>query len=310
MKLSLAIQVYNGGDYWCECWESVRENLDLFEHVFISISKSPKQEKDVRLVRNALSDKVHLLRHNQEMSAVEHGIKLDNWVHSFQQEGHLFILSHDDILLRQGILELKKLDLKGTDAAFGPFCFFSQDGSTKEMIVHEFHREGNIPLSSGFFSFLQDQQQFTYNISGTVIPFSLLQPGVAPWHYLSYGCRSENCHLCNPLVKQVYQTCHPTVKIRWHIGSEGTLMQESAMQYDTLVYLLISFISFNDPMQRLQCVRSIGYTIRNASWRGLRYFLLLQFKLARFPAYYPEILKAYGYFLRIVIRKIRNRIPV
>ena len=47
MKLSLLVQVYNGGDYWRECWESVLRNQDLFEQIYVSIGKSPKQDEDL-----------------------------------------------------------------------------------------------------------------------------------------------------------------------------------------------------------------------------------------------------------------------
>lgn len=39
MKLSLLIPVYNGGDYWRECWDSVLRNQDFFEQIFVSIPK-------------------------------------------------------------------------------------------------------------------------------------------------------------------------------------------------------------------------------------------------------------------------------
>ena len=47
MKLSLVITVFNGGEYWRKCWQSVIENLDVFDRVFVSVSSSPQEERDI-----------------------------------------------------------------------------------------------------------------------------------------------------------------------------------------------------------------------------------------------------------------------
>ena len=308
MKLSLMIQVYNGGDYWRECWESVVRNQDVFDQIYVSIGKSPKQDEDVALLQNCNLEKLHWIRQDRNLTALEHGKILDHWVGSFHPEGHIFLLCHDDILLREGLLKLKELDLKEEDAVFGPFHFFSQEKSLREMTVREFHREDGVPLSDEMFCFLQDQSSFTYNVSGTVIPAKLFWLSHAPWHFLSYGCRSENCHLCNPYIRRIFQNAEPTVKIRTHAGSEGSKQPRSAIQYDTLVYLLLAFVSCRGPMLRLTLTRSIGYAVRTAPLRGIRYFLLLQIRLAGGSGYYPEALKIYGYLFQIVFGKMQNRL--
>ena len=305
MKLSLLVQVYNGGEYWRECWKSVLENQDVFEHIFVSIGKSPKQEDDIALIRDCKLEKLHWIRQDRNMSARDHGEKLDHWVGSFQPEGHIFFLCHDDILLRDGLLKLKELDLREDDAVFGPFRFFSDDGG-REIMVREFHRDDDRPVSGEMFCFLQDQCSYTYNVSGTVLPAVLFRIPHAPWHFQSYGCRSENCHLCNPYVKRIWQTAEPTVKIRTHSGSEGSHLPSDAMQYDTMVYLLSAFVTYRNPSLRLILMRSLGYVIRTSPLRGIRYFLLLQVRLAGLGYYYPEALKIYGYLLRIIGGKAVN----
>ena len=306
MKLSLLVQVYNGGDYWRECWKSVLENQDIFEQIFVSISKSPKQEEDIALVRDCRLEKLHWIRQDEKLTSVQHGMRLDHWCGSFHTEGHFFILCHDDILLREGLLKLKELDLKENDAAFGPFRFFSQDGSGREITVREFHRDDNQPITGDLFCFLQDQQTFTYNLSGTVLPSAMFRIPRAPWHFLSYGCRSENCHLCNPYVKRIWQTAEPTVKIRTHAGSEGAHLPPAAMQYDTMVYLLSAFVTYRNPSLRIGLMRSLGYTILTSPLRGIRYFLMLQIQLVGLGYYYPEALKIYGYLLWIAGGKAIN----
>ena len=156
------------------------------------------------------------------------------------------------------------------------------------------------------FCFLQDQQIFTYNLSGTVLPSVLFRIPRAPWHFLRYGCRSENCHLCNPYVKRIWQAAEPSVKIRTHSGSEGAHQSPPDIQYDTLVYLLSAFAAYRDPALRILLMRSLGYTIRTSPLRGTGYFLILQIRLIRLGYYYPEAWKMYGYLLRILSRKAVN----
>ena len=93
MKLSLVIQVYNGGDYWRECWESVIENQDIFEHIFISISKSPKQEEDIALVRDSKLEKLRWIRQDENLTSVQHMKFLDRWVRSFHPTGRRYYSS-------------------------------------------------------------------------------------------------------------------------------------------------------------------------------------------------------------------------
>lgn len=295
MKLFLIVPVYNGGDYWRECWSSIKNNLDFFDGIYISFNYSPKQAEDITLVLDFPSKKLHWIKHDKMMSAVEHSLKIDRWIGSLHLSGHLMILCHDDILLREGLKELSKMELQDGDAVFGSFHFFSQTGHTQEMTVREFHRDDGQPLPGNEFAFLQDQKFLTYNMSGVILPVKMFRDDFSCWHLLAYGCRAENSHLCNPYVKRVFQTFSPTVSVRWHVDSEGTKMSKEMNQYDTLVYLLVSFVTYKEKYQRNMIARSIGYTIRLSPFRGMRYFLQLQFRLGKLPYYYPEGWKIYGF---------------
>ncbi|OQA84035.1 MAG: hypothetical protein BWY31_02564 [Lentisphaerae bacterium ADurb.Bin242] len=306
MKLSLAIMVYNGGDYWRECWESVKANLEFFDGVYISFNKSPRQAEDMALVKECPSEKIHWISHDCTLSALQHGRRLDRWIGDLKLEGHVFSLCHDDILLREGLEELSRLDLREGDAVFGPFHFFTQDGNLREMTVREFHRQDGEPLSRSFFASLQDQWSFTYNVSGMTIPASIYRKQFHPWGFLRYGCRSECCHLCNPYIHRIFQPYFPTVKIRWHGESEGSRISVRSIQYDTLVYLMISFASCSDSYLRTMNVRSMGYIIRQAPLRGLYYFFLVQYKLRRMECFYPEAFKVYRYLFLLLFRKAKN----
>ena len=306
MKLSLMVQVYNGGAYWRECLDSIKENLDLFDAVYVSIGKSPKQETDVKLLRDFPADKVHWIRQSREMSAKEHGMKLDRWVGSFHPEGHIFILCHDDILLREGLLKLRELDLNDNDAVFGPFFFFSQDQSSRPMLVHEFHRDDGQPLDKDEFIFLQDQQRFTYNVSGLVLPAKLFIEYPLPWHLLRYGCYSECTHLIYPGIRHIYQTVIPTVKIRRHGASEGALMKSDDLLHDSLVYHLISTAVAGTPQLRKFQTRSVLFLLRQDPRKGFCWFIQFQIRLARLKFYYPAGWRIYAYMVPIIFQKIFN----
>ncbi len=302
----MLIQVYNVGDYWREGWKSILENQDVFEQIFVSISKSPKQEEDIALVRDCKLEKLHWIRQDENLTAVEHGKRLDRWVGSFHPEGHIFVLCHDDILLRDGLLKLKELDLDQNDAVFGPFRFFFQEGSRREITVHEFHREDGRPIDKETFIFLQDQQQFTYNVSGLVLPAELFAEYPLPWHLLRYGGFSECCHLIDPRIRHVYQTAVPAVKIRWHVASEGALMKPDDLLHDSLVYHLIATAVAEKPDLRKFQTRSVLFLIRQDPWKGICYFIKLQFRLSRLKYYYPAGWRIYGYMLQILAGKAGN----
>ena len=306
MKLSLIIQVYNGGDYWRECWESVLRNQDVFDHIFVSINKSPKQEEDIALVRNCKLEKLHWVRQDDNLSAVQHAERIDRWVGSLHPEGHIFILCHDDILLRDGLLKLKELDLNESDAVFGPYRFFYQEGNRKEIIVHEFHRDDGRPIDKETFIFLQDQQQFTYNVSGLVLPAKLFAESPLPWNLLRYGGFSECCHLIHPGIRQVYQTAVPAVKIRWHSVSGGALMKPEDLLHDSMAYHLIATAVAEKPDLRKFQARSVLYLLRLNPWNGLRSFIGLQFKLAKLNFYYPGGWRICGYMIQLIVEKAAN----
>ena len=84
-------------------------------------------------------------------------------------------------------------------------------------------------------------------------------------------------------------------------------MPEAALQYDSLVYLLLAFSSCDaDQKLRSHLSRSLGYVILKSPMRGLWYFFLLQFRLMKVDFYYPGALKIYGYLLAIIGQKLKN----
>ena len=305
MKLSLLVQVYNGGTYWQECWRSILECQDLFDQIFVSISKSPSMEKDIALIQDCRLEKLHWVCQNESLTARDHGKRLDQFVASFQPEGHIFILCHDDILLREGVLQIKQRDLQEDETLFGPFHFFSQDQGSREMIVHEFHRQDGMPVDKEFFILMQDTQQLTYNISGLVMPSRILSRPCS-WHLLRYGCFSETCHLVHPMVNRIIQNQVPAVKIRWHASSEGANMKVDDLTHDSLLYHLQAFPQCREYHTKLHMARSILYLIRINPLRGAYNFIRQHFLLAKLDYCYPKLFLLHIYVLLILFQKGSN----
>lgn len=309
MKISLAVQVFNGGAYWQQCWASIIANIDLFENVFVSISESPHQKKDIETVQKLSFPNVHLLVHNLCMSAVEHGSRFDEWVSSFQLSGHVFILCHDDILLREGLLALKKLNLSPEEAVLGPWQFFSDDGSIRPLIAKQFRKLNGKPLSSQEFGFMVDQQFYLLNVSGIVIPAEIFKSKRFPWHLCSFGCRSEYLHLCDPSIKYIHQLAIPAVKVRRHSASESALMTEKANQFDTLLYLILAFKIYPLPWTRKFTLQSFCYMLKKSPRSGVKALLQAQINLWKKDFISSgEILHIWFGIGKAVCKKIFNRI--
>lgn len=259
MKLSLCIQVYNGGKDWQECWNSVLSNIDFFDNIFVSVSRSPVWEEDISLVKSCALPKIHLLVHEERMSAVEHGKKIDDWISSFQLEGHVFLLCHDDILLSRGLEELSRLDLRHEDGVFGSWHFFSPENTKRDLIVRQFCFPEFSPIDKQTFLFMLDQQQYAMNISGLVIPAAIYNDRYLPWDLCNYGYRSELLHFSSPHIQRVYQLTFPAVKIRQRNDSEGALAVNKDIYFDTLLSQCVLFHVAQKEASKKFIMRGIAY---------------------------------------------------
>lgn len=303
MNLNLRIAVYRGGDYWRECWESVKQNLDMFDGVYISFNYSELQAADIALIQEEPSEKIHWRKENKTLTAVQHCKNTERWFRKFHIEGHVFMLCHDDILLRDGLLELKKLDLQKNDAAIGGVYAFYQDASLhrRPITIHECCCRSNTPITAFMFCHLFEYR--FVNVSGIVVPASIFHHKYGAWLLLHYGHWAEYCFLCNPEIKKIYQTIHPVVKIRLHQASEGANTTQKAYLYDALLQFCHIFSVFPDKTFRMEMVLRIMYTLKKHFFKGILYFIDIQFKARKLDYYYPAAWKIYWYMLIKIITK-------
>ena len=307
MQLHLRIAVYRGGDFWRECWESVKENWDLFDGIYVSFNLYEGVKDDIAVIKDTQSDKLHWRRQEEFLSAEAHGRVIDAWLREFNLTGHIFVLCHDDILSREGLLELKALDLKENDAAFCGALFFSEDGGRKPIIVHELSSDTSLFTPPDIF--ISTWESKSLNVSRGVIPAMAFHPKVMPWHCLEYGCFAELLYLCTPVTKRIFQTNAPAVKIRAHSGSETRATPPNLYLFDNILLRHYIFSLFPQRDVKLKMASDLGYLFREHPLRGVAYWLRGQLRLLSVKHYRPFAgLAVLWYFVLILCEKISQRL--
>ncbi|MBR4676188.1 MAG: hypothetical protein IKP00_17160 [Victivallales bacterium] len=306
MQLHLRIAVYRGGDFWRECWKSVKENWDLFDGIFVSFNLYDGVEDDIAVMQDIQSDKLHWRRQKEFLSAEAHGRVIDEWLRGFNLKGHIFILCHDDILAREGLLELKALDLKENDAAFCGALFFSEDGGRKPIIIHELSSDTRFYTPPDIF--ITTWESKSLNVSRCVIPAMAFHPKVMPCHCLEYGCFAELLYLCTPFTQRIYQTNAPAVKVRCHSGSETRATPPDLYLFDNILLRHYIFTTFPQGDVKLKMASDLGYLLREHPLRGGLYWLRGQFRLLSVEHYSPFAgLKVLWFFVLILWEKLTQR---
>ena len=302
MRLYLRIAVYRGGQFWKECWESVKENLDLFDGVYISFNRSELQEEDIAVIQDVNSDKIHWIRQEKFLTAVQHGKVFSQWLHSLHLEGHIYFLCHDDILVRSGLLELRALDLKESDIVFCGALFF-QEGQE--------HDQGSValelqkyPLPMTLEHFFSISESVLWNVSRLVVSCSLFRKEHQSFDMLSYGYYAEFCYCFTPVAEQVYSTNTPAVKIRRHENSEGAVMYPSLFLFDSIFMRIQAFYRFRSRKIRMDAAAYTGYMLRKHFFPGIFYFLQAQLRLMKAGYAHPFTgLEMAGYYIWNLIQK-------
>ena len=307
MQLHLRIAVYKGGDYWRECWKSVKDNLDLFDGMFVSFNLYEGQEDDIAVMHDVASDKLHWRKQDKFLSAEAHGRVIDAWLRQFNLKGHIFILCHDDMLVRKGLLELRELNLKDNDAVFCGAEIFNEDDKLKSIIIHELSSNPRICMPPDVF--IATWNCKSLNVSRSVIPAILFNQKTMPCHCLKYGCYAELLYLCTPFTKRIYQTYSPAVKIRRHSASETSRTPPSMYTFDYLLFCTYMFSVFPYSDVRFKMASDIGFLLKRHPLCHMFYLLQAQFRLMHVKHYNSWTgLLILGYFLMIFWNKITSKL--
>ena len=302
MKLALRVAVYNGGTFWKECWESIKENLDIFDGVYISVNCSESQEHDIELIKNFSSDKIKWRKEDQCLSSVAHGVNIDKWLGGFQFDGHILILCHDDILNRNALLRLKEFELKQDEAVWlGASFFYGKNIVIPQGEYADIVSEQKIS-SDEFFRTVYNR---ALNVSRIIIPFSVYEKQICPWQLLSHGYGAEVTYLCNPCISYIQQMSEPGVKIRRHANSEGCIKQADWFLFDSIFVQLHTSLVYSQAKNRIVIARHIFFLLRNHPLKSIAVFFAVLKQLRRLEyCSFKKIISVLAYIPLIPFRYI------
>lgn len=293
MNLSLRLAVYKGGEFWRECWNTIKENIDIFDCIYISFNYSELQQQDIALIENFNSDKIKWRKENRMLSAVEHGRNIDRFLKHCNVSGHVLILCHDDLLVREGLLKLKQLSLGHNEAAWLGADFFTENGMpVPEVCRKDIVSDQKIPVEK----FLCDLPQRALNVSRIVLPAEIYYLPQLPWNNVKYGYFAEIFYLCNSMIHNIQQLSATCVRIRMHSGSEGALRITSLLLYDSLLAFGNCMLIFDQKQIHLVIARHVGYMIKKNILSGIWNFFAVQKILMKSGHYkFTRMLKFIGY---------------
>ena len=282
MKLFLQIAVYNGGDFWQECWESIVSNIDLIDGVYISFNYSPLQKQDISTIQGFTSEKVKWRKEDKMLSAQEHSRNINRWLSGFDLDGHILVLCHDDILERQGLLKLKEFNLQKNEAVWLGASFFKDKNNVIPPSEYkDIFSEERISSEEFFWTF----HERALNVSRCVLPFQAYKMPVCPWLLLSYGYWAEVAYICNPCVEYVRQMAEPGIRIRKHAGSESASKITKLYLYDSFFVLCYAALLFKQKKTDIFIARHIGFFIRKHPFESCRAFFSVQKQLRTLEYY-------------------------
>ena len=281
MKLFLRVAVYNGGGFWRECWESIKENLDILDGVYISVNYSESQKQDIELIKSCPSSKVKWRKENEYLSSVAHCVNIDNWLLNFDLDGHILILCHDDILERKGLRKLKELELKQDEAVWlGASFFYEKNMLGLQEKYQDIYSDEKISSEEFFRTF----HKRTLNVSRILIPFSAYRMQTCPWRLLGHGYGAEVTYLCNPCVNYIQQMREIGIKIRQHADSEGARKTEAVL-FDAIFVQLHTCLMYSQEKTRILIARHLFYFYRKYPLKSITVFFSVQKKLHRLEHY-------------------------
>jgi Glycosyl transferase family 2. len=238
--LTLAIAVYKGQDYWKECWESVKPLAGYFDKVFISINKSEYQQEDIEVLTGGdIPANVSYFVQTQMLDTTDHLMACINAI----KTDYVFFLRHDDWLLQEGLEEVINILEKHCGeniAIFGAQEWIETDscykGITRELMAFP---EG---ITTTDFILYDIDKEYTFNTSGVVVAVKKFVNHSKVVKLFKRGTRFDNLLLTYPGVEMIFQTFHPSTRIRILPGEKNNA--ESIL--DNMTYYFFQAVNHSD----------------------------------------------------------------
>lgn len=240
--LTLCIAVYKGGTYWKECWDNVKILTQYFDAILISFNKSELQMTDVSVILADKPENVTYLIQPEFLEPVAHHSTYLKYLNT----DYVFFLCHDDWLLEPGLKEIRPLlNISGSQIAIFGSHEWSESEITNPGITRELLA---FPLGITVDDFiLKDiDKYFTFSISGVVCPVEGLKEKTSMRKLFSKGFRYDNFVVTYPGIKRIFQTEHPSVRIRLHSGQESRQSYPKERNLDNMTYYFIQGLYGDD----------------------------------------------------------------
>ena len=259
-KISLIIQVYQGGLFLKDCLDSVRQNIYSFNSIYISINKSACSNADLHTalslkkeIKKILQDNINITIFTQDtrLSARDHSIVFYKNILQCDKTADFFmILCHDDILLPAFSANISSiLSNLNENEILNPARSYYKENFTKKTY------KGSCYGLLSYPDFKTTKEEFAMRsldcapstcITGFILSKKALFEYLKILPFFAYGYRAEYVMMFLPSVKYVKSTNIPIVGIRNHTNQTGAQYFAKAHIHDERLYFfLLWYISKN-----------------------------------------------------------------
>lgn len=274
-----------------------------FDSIIIGFNKSDLQESDARVIGGDCPKNVRTVFQPATLMPPQHLAALIEKI----ETDYVLFLCHDDYLLEDGVVALRKLiDEKAglKMAVFGSHRWGESEstyrGVTRELQVYA---EG---LSVEQFVLADMDHAFAFTLSGLASHVDTLRKRLPEIRIFDKGFRLDNLMVTAPGTNRVFQTDVPLVEIRLHTDQEGRQPQVRARIIDNMSFYFIHALYARDELLVKRAVEQImtyaahaarpfvlvhlaRLLLASASWSGTKSYrtcfkFLSSWLLTSFPA--------------------------
>jgi len=243
---ALIIPVFNGGNDFKRCLASLKNGIDFFSKIFISINgSSPSKDEATIIESEILRASPIILKTNVDLPPVHHIIWITRHIKSeISKNQRVFLLCHDDELNFQHYKEwLSLFSTKKENVAWiGSYRVI--DMSLKENLISALPSSAtDTPLSCKEWLVYNSQQTAGYvftNASGICVPFFVLRDVAEFWRLTQarVGGRFEYMMLSHRSINGI--SCFPKsiVTIHQSLGQGGRNRSYENLLRDELRYTI------------------------------------------------------------------------
>lgn len=305
--IALLVLVYQGGQYWEECWESVKDNQIEFDEVIIGFNYSHTQSQDFSFCAQGLAKHTRTFFQKETISFVKHL----SWLIDKVQSDYVLFLCHDDVLIKAGIKELKQILSNFDSHIIGVFGSYEWSYPDRIEIKKELESFGN-KISLNDFIIKDAIRYLSFNLSGLVGHVNSIKANlIQSENFSDYGFRFDNWMLTQRNVKYIYQTIAPIVRVRVHDSQLGQSKVTKERSLDNITYYFITALYTSSPELRRICInRVFSHLMEIRFFEGfLHMFALIKASLGwgEDKQYFLPLIECIIYATTVAPKKITKR---